>query len=167
MWVAVAIALALLALDQGVKTWVVLTLPEGRTIDVWGEFLQFRFVRNPGAAFSLADSATWVFTIVSAGVVAAILLWLRRAPSMAWAAALGVLLGGASGNLVDRLFREPGFGVGHVIDFILTPWLLPAIYNIADIAVLGGVISVAALMIWRSEPKSKTPEVETATPDAQ
>ena len=61
--------------------------------------------------------------------------------------ALGLLLGGALGNLTDRLLREPGFGVGHVIDFIYTPWMLPAIYNVADIFIVTMMISVAVLVL--------------------
>lgn len=122
----------MVALDQGVKALVVANLPYGTVVPVLGNALQLLYVRNPGAAFSFAVNMTWVFSIVSTAVVVAIIVFARRIRSMWWALVLGMLLGGALGNLLDRLFREPGFGRGHVVDFISTPWMMPAIYNIAD-----------------------------------
>lgn len=137
------IAAAVYAADQLSKNWVVTTLPEGDTVPVLGDFLQWHFVRNPGAAFSLASGQTWIFTILAAVVVCVILWQIRRIRSFAWALFLGLLLGGVLGNLTDRLVRDPGFPEGHVIDFILTPWMWfwtnPAIYNIADIGIVGGM----------------------------
>ncbi|WP_449281487.1 signal peptidase II [Leucobacter sp.] len=138
------VAIAVFAADQLVKNWVVATLPEGRTVPVLGEFLQWHFVRNPGAAFSMASGATWIFTILAAVVVVVILWQIRRLRSISWALFLGLLLGGVLGNLTDRLTREPGFPEGHVIDFILTPWMWlgfnPAIYNIADMGIVIGMV---------------------------
>lgn len=122
----------MVALDQGVKALVVANLPYGQVVPVLGNALQLLYVRNPGAAFSFAVNMTWVFSIVSTAVVVGIIVFARRIRSMWWAIVLGMLLGGALGNLLDRLFREPGFGRGHVVDFISTPWMMPAIYNIAD-----------------------------------
>lgn len=140
----IVVAVVVFASDQLVKNWVVATLPEGRTVPVLGEFLQWHFVRNPGAAFSLASGATWVFTVLAAIVVVVILWQIRRLRSRSWALFLGLLLGGVLGNLTDRLTRAPGFPEGHVIDFILTPWMWlgfnPAIYNIADIGIVGGML---------------------------
>jgi signal peptidase II len=71
--------------------------------------------------------------------------------SRVWAVTLGLLLGGVLGNLFDRLFREPGFGVGHVVDFILTPWMWfwmnPAIYNVADMFIVTMMVVVAVLIL--------------------
>ena len=140
----VAVAAIVYAADQIVKSWVVAHLPEGRSVPVLGEFLQWHFVRNPGAAFSLASGATWIFTILAVVVVVVILWQIRRLRSVPWALFLGLLLGGVLGNLTDRLTRAPGFPEGHVIDFILTPWMWlgfpPAIYNIADIGIVGGMV---------------------------
>ena len=73
------------------------------------------------------------------------LIWFaRRIRSVAWAALFGLLLGGTLGNLTDRLIRPPGFGVGHVVDFILVPWLLPAIFNLADTAIVTSMVPVRA-----------------------
>lgn len=140
----ILVAAVVFAIDQLVKNWVVRTLPEGETVPVLGGFLQWHFVRNSGAAFSFASGATWVFTILAAAVAIVILWQLKRLRSIPWALFLGLLLGGVLGNLTDRLTRAPGFPEGHVIDFILTPWMWlgfnPAIYNIADMAIVGAMI---------------------------
>lgn len=139
----VGVAIVVYAADQLSKNWVVGNLAEGRTVPVLGEFLQWHFVRNPGAAFSMASGSTWIFTILATVVVGVILWQIRRLRSVPWAVFLGLLLGGVLGNLTDRLTREPGFPEGHVVDFILTPWMWlgfnPAIYNIADIGIVGGM----------------------------
>ncbi|WP_439690660.1 signal peptidase II [Curtobacterium sp. SP.BCp] len=140
-------AVVVVALDQVVKAIVVANLPYGRPVAVLGNALQFFYVRNPGAAFSFAVNMTWVFSIVSAAVVVAIIVFARRIRSMWWAIVLGMLLGGALGNLLDRLFREPGFGRGHVVDFISTPWMMPAIYNIADSFICVSMIIFVLLVI--------------------
>lgn len=141
------IAVIIFVSDQLTKNWVVAELTEGRSVEVLGEFLQWHFVRNPGAAFSFATGATWVFTLLSAVVVGVIIWFSRKLGSVLWAIFLGLLLGGVLGNLTDRLVREPGFPVGHVIDFISTPWMMPAIYNIADIGIVGGMILFVILSL--------------------
>ncbi|KQO65314.1 signal peptidase II [Curtobacterium sp. Leaf261] len=125
-------AVCVYALDQGVKALVVRNLTLGETVPVLGRFLQLHYVTNPGAAFSFATGQTWIFSIVAAVVVVVIIVLARRIRSLWWALLFGMLLGGALGNLTDRLIREPGFGRGQVVDFIHTPWMMPAIYNIAD-----------------------------------
>lgn len=134
-------------LDQVTKALVVATLPEGVVVPVLGNALQFLSVRNPGAAFSFAVNMTWVFSLISAAVVVAIVVYARRIRSMWWAIVLGMLLGGALGNLSDRLFREPGFGRGHVVDFISTPWMMPAIYNVADSFICVSMVVFVLLVI--------------------
>ena len=139
-----AVAALVYLADQLSKNWVVAHLPEGQSVPVWGEFLQWHFVRNPGAAFSFASGATWIFTTLAVVVVGVILWQLRKLGSRSWALFFALLLGGVLGNLTDRLTREPGFPVGHVIDFILTPWMWPgmnsAIYNVADMAIVCAMI---------------------------
>ena len=138
----------MLAADQFVKYLTVENLPKEEAVPVLGEFLQLFFIRNSGAAFSLGSGVTWIFSIALA-VVAAVIIWkafgLR---SRLWAVVLGVLLGGVLGNLTDRLFREPGFGVGHVVDMISMPWMIPAIFNVADVFIVTGMISVALLVVF-------------------
>jgi signal peptidase II len=130
------IALALVALvvygfDQFSKHLIVANMTEGQQISVLGQVLQFYFVKNSGAAFSIASGSTWVFSIAASAVTVFIILFARKIRSMGWAILFGMLLGGTAGNLTDRLFREPGFGVGHVIDFIKV-YGFPAIFNVAD-----------------------------------
>jgi signal peptidase II len=145
----VAILAALvLAADQFVKYLTVANLPVEQPVPVLGEFLQLYFIRNSGAAFSLGSEVTWIFTI-ALSVVAAIIIWKATGlRSRLWAVVLGCLLGGVLGNLTDRLFREPGFGVGHVVDMISMPWMIPAIFNVADVFIVTGMISVALLVVF-------------------
>jgi signal peptidase II len=145
----VAILAALvLAADQFTKYLALQNLPLEEPVKVLGDFLIFYLVKNPGAAFSLGESVTWVFTI-ALSVVAVVIVWLAatRVRSRIWSVVLGLLLGGVLGNLTDRMLREPGFPVGHVIDFINTPWMMPAIYNIADIFIVTMMICVALLVL--------------------
>jgi len=146
------LAIVVLAADQLSKQLAVSRLTEFESVPVIGEALQWRLVYNPGAAFSLGESVTWVFTIALGLVACAIVvLAITRVRSRSWAIVLGLLLGGVLGNLTDRLVRDPGFGVGHVVDFILTPWMWfwtnPAIYNVADMFIVCGMIAVAVLVL--------------------
>jgi signal peptidase II len=133
-------AVVVVVLDQLAKAWAVRALADGRTIDVVGSLVQLRMFRNAGAAFSFATGTTWIFTIVATVVSVIIVRTSRRLGSAWWALTLGLLLGGAVGNLLDRLFREPGFARGHVVDFIDLPRLF--VFNLADAA-----ITVAAVLI--------------------
>jgi signal peptidase II len=141
-------AVLVLAADQFTKYLALQNLPFETPVPVLGDFLIFYLVRNPGAAFSLGEGVTWIFTIALAAV-SVLIVWLAatRIRSRLWAVALGLLLGGVLGNLTDRLFREPGFAVGHVVDFINTPWMMPAIYNVADIFIVSMMIGVALLVL--------------------
>lgn len=141
------LAMLVLAADQFAKYLAIQNLPPEQPVKILGDFLIFYLVRNPGAAFSLGEGVTWVFTI-ALGVVAVVIIWLAatRIRSRIWAVVLGLLLGGVLGNLSDRMFREPGFPVGHVVDFINTPWMMPAIYNVADMFIVTMMIGVALLV---------------------
>lgn len=136
------IALLVFVLDQVSKYLVLENFTENATEDVLGQLLKFHLVKNAGAAFSLLSGSTWIFAITASVVVVLIAVFARRIRSRGWAIVFGLLLGGTTGNLFDRLFREPGFGVGHVIDFIQI-YLFPAIFNIADV----GITSAMALFI--------------------
>jgi signal peptidase II len=133
------------ALDQLTKLWVTSTMVEGERIAVLPPLLHWYFIRNSGAAFSIGENVTWVFSIIMAGVSIAILFQVRKLGSAWWALALGLLLGGALGNLTDRLFREPSFGMGHVVDFIQLPNF--AIFNVADSAVVSAVAIICILTL--------------------
>ena len=146
--IVAVLAAVVLAADQFVKYLTVTQLPLQEPVPVLGEFLQLYSVRNPGAAFSLGSEVTWIFTIALA-VVAGVIIWKALGlRSRLWAVVLGCLLGGVLGNLGDRLFREPGFPVGHVVDMISMPWMMPAIFNVADIFIVTGMISVALLVVF-------------------
>ena len=135
------IALAVLLLDLITKVWVVAELEGRRSIELLGGELYLRVSRNTGAAFSFAEGATVLFTLVAIIVIVAILRVSTRLRSVGWALSLGLLLGGASGNLVDRLLRSPGVGRGEVVDFIdFQVW--PS-FNVADSAIVtGGLLAV-------------------------
>lgn len=149
-WRTLGLVLGVAALvwlgDFLAKEWVIAEMAEGERRQVLGEVLQWHFVRNPGAAFSLAAGSTWIFTILAAAVVVVIITQLRRIRSIWWAAAFGGLLGGTLGNLTDRLTREPGFFVGHVVDFIQV-WGFPAIFNVADIFIVSSMIGIVLLVL--------------------
>ena len=149
----VAILAALvLAADQFTKHLALSGLPYQEPVPVWGDVLQFYLTRNPGAAFSLLEGQTWIFTIVmTVAALVIVFLTVTRVRSRVWAIILGLLLGGILGNLTDRLVRDPGFLVGHVVDFINTPWMWlgmnPAIYNVADMFIVTMMIGVAILVV--------------------
>ncbi|WP_091564348.1 signal peptidase II [Arthrobacter sp. ok362] len=140
-----AFAVVAYVFDQLTKLWVTSTMTEGERIPVFPPLLHWFYIRNSGAAFSIGENVTWVFTIIMAAVSVAILLQLRKLGSLWWALALGLLLGGALGNLTDRLFREPSFAMGHVVDFIQLPNF--AIFNIADSAVVSAVVIICLLTL--------------------
>jgi signal peptidase II len=123
------------------KLWVVAALGSGQRIELFGGYVLLHEVRNPGAAFSLATGATLIFTVVAATVVVVIIRSARRLRSGGWAVALGLLLGGATGNLIDRVLRSPAPLRGHVVDFIDFRWW--PVFNVADSAIVtGGLLAV-------------------------
>ncbi|WP_246036195.1 signal peptidase II [Sinomonas susongensis] len=143
--VLAALAVVAYVLDQTTKHWVTSTMVEGERIPVIPPLLHWYYIRNSGAAFSIGENVTWVFSIIMTVVAVAIVLFARRVRSFGWAVALGLVLGGALGNLTDRLFREPSFGMGHVVDFIQLPNF--AIFNLADSAVVTGVALICLLTL--------------------
>ncbi len=136
-------ALTVVLIDQAAKAWAVRELADGVPIVIVDGFFQLRLFRNPGAAFSFATGTTWVFTIVATVVSVVIVRISRRLGSLGWALALGLLLGGAVGNLLDRLFRQPGFGRGHVVDFVDLPHLF--VFNVADACITGAAVLIGLL----------------------
>lgn len=144
-WTVVLAAVVLVA-DQLTKWWAESALVvDGEPVQLVGELLQLRLIYNPGAALSIASGATWLLTIVVAVVVVFIVRAIGRIGSRGWALALGMLLGGAVGNLVDRLVRDPGFARGHVVDFIDYAGFF--VGNVADIAVVTAAVLIALLSL--------------------
>jgi signal peptidase II len=144
-WTGVLAALVLAA-DQLTKWWAESALDvNAPTIPLVGDLLGIRLIYNPGAALSIASGYTWILTIVVTVVVVFIVRAIGRLGSRGWAVALGLLLGGAVGNLVDRLVREPGFARGHVVDFIDYAGFF--VGNVADIAVVSAAVLIALLSL--------------------
>ena len=140
-----AVAGVVVVLDQLTKIWAVAALSDG-PVEVIGTLLQFRLTRNPGGAFSLLTGLTPVLAVLAAVMVVYIVRTTRRTSDAVMAYSLGLVLGGAVGNLVDRLVRSPGVLRGEVVDFIKVPnW---PTFNIADCAITIGVI-VIAIRGWR------------------
>jgi signal peptidase II len=139
--VVFGVALTVLALDVVTKLIVVRTLSGQNPIRLLDGFLTLLLLRNSGAAFSIGTSMTIVFTAIAAAVIVYILRAARRLRSLPWAITLGLLLGGATGNLADRIFRSPGLFRGDVVDWIELPhW---PVFNLADSAIVcGGVLAV-------------------------
>jgi signal peptidase II len=159
------IAAAVLAADLVTKLVVVATIAPGEDIRVLGGLLYFTQLRNVGAAFSFAEGATVVFNLIAVVVAAVIIRTARRLFSTGWAVALGLVLGGALGNLSDRVFRSPGFLRGGVVDFlsVFAPdgrvW---PVFNIADSAIvcggiLGALLALRGIEFDGSRSRTKRP----------
>ena len=145
--VLAAVAAAVLLLDLVSKIIVVAELLGRAPVQLPGGYLWLTHARNSGAAFSFAQGATVLFTAVAAIVIVVIARTAAKLRSTAWAVSLGLVLGGAAGNLVDRLFRSPGPLRGHVVDWISlrTPdgKMLFPIFNLADSGIVcGGILAV-------------------------
>ena len=160
------VALVAYAIDLGTKQWALSALADG-DISLIGDWFTLHLTFNPGAAFSTGTDFTIVFTAL-AMVAVVVVLWLsRRLGSTGWALALGVLLGGVSGNLTDRIVREPEPFHGHVVDFLMLPnW---PVFNIADICinVAAGLIILQtfrgiALDGTRESEKESEPEADAS-----
>jgi signal peptidase II len=138
-------AFVVLAADNTSKALVVAKLSDRGPVHVVGHVLELVLTRNAGAAFSVGTGSTILFTAVAVAVVVVIARTARRLRSRGWAISLGLLLGGALGNLSDRIFRSPGVFRGHVVDWIQLPhW---PVFNLADSAIVaGGVLAVLLSM---------------------
>lgn len=140
-WAGLVVAVLAVASDQATKWWVLGHLTPGEQVPLLGQRFSLQLVWNRGAAFSLGTGATWVFTVLAAVIVVAILVYLPRVHSMSTALALGMLGGGALGNLIDRLTQPPSFGSGHVVDFLnYNGWFVG---NVADIWIVVAAIWLA------------------------
>ncbi|HNM84410.1 MAG TPA: signal peptidase II [Mycobacterium sp.] len=140
------VAAVVLALDVLTKVLAVRFLTPGQPVSIIGDTVTWTLVRNPGAAFSMATGYTWGLTLVATAVVVGIIVMGRRLVSPWWAIGLGMILGGALGNLVDRFFRSPGPLRGHVVDFLSIGWW--PVFNVADPAVVGGALLLVALSLF-------------------
>jgi signal peptidase II len=171
--VALLIGSVVCAADAASKVLVVADLTSRRPVVLLDGLLTLRLYRNPGAAFSIGPSYTAVYALIAVGVLVGIIRVSGRLRSWSWAIALGLLLGGAAGNLMDRLFRSPGLLHGAVVDWIKLAYF-PPVFNIADSAItIGAVLLVlAAVSGWRldggsSRPGEKTRPAPDGPPQAE
>jgi signal peptidase II len=150
--IAVLFAVAALAyaLDLVSKMIVVARLEHHEPIELLGDWLRLEAIRNAGAAFGIGEAFTIIFTVIAAAVIVVIARLARKLYSLPWAIALGLLLGGALGNLTDRIFRSPGVFEGAVVDFIAPKSF--AVFNLADSAIVCGGILIVLLSFKGLDP---------------
>ncbi len=139
----VIVAVPVYLADQLTKAWATANLQPGQPRELIGSVLRLNLIRNSGAAFSIGTGATWVLTAIACSVVVFILFTARRLGSRGWSLALGLLLAGSLGNLTDRMFRAPGPGRGHVVDFVQLPHY--PVFNVADSAIVSAALLIAVL----------------------
>jgi signal peptidase II len=158
-----SVAASVFVLDRVTKVWAEHRLP-GRPIEIVPGVLTFRFATNPGGAFSLGERAPWFFALATLVVAGAIIATSLRHRSLLTAAALGAILGGALGNLTDRVVRGSGLD-GHVVDFVdLHVW---PIFNIADSAIVIGAILLAVATLRARDPELEPQiDLDSSDPDA-
>ncbi|SFS75796.1 signal peptidase II [Streptomyces sp. ok210] len=145
-----AVAVFAYLLDLISKMIVVAKLEHHEPVEVLGDWLRFDAIRNAGAAFGIGEAFTVIFTVIAATVIVVIARLARKLYSLPWAVALGLLLGGALGNLTDRIFRSPGVFKGAVVDFIAPAHF--AVFNLADSAIVCGGILIVILSFKGLDP---------------
>ncbi|WP_308115653.1 signal peptidase II [Rhodococcus sp. BP-241] len=145
-----AVAAVVLALDLLTKIVAVAVIEPGRPIEIIGDTVTLRMVRNAGAAFSMATGMTWLLTLVAVAVVVGVIRIGRTLRSGWWAVGLGLVLGGALGNLIDRFFRSPGPLQGHVVDFVSIGWW--PVFNVADSSIVCGAVLLVIITLFGIEP---------------
>jgi len=140
------VAVAAYAVDLGTKILAVAHLTPRDPVDVVGGLLRLDLVRNPGAAFSTGTSYTLILSVIAVVAAGVVIRFGSRLGDRTWAIALGMLLGGVCGNLTDRMFREPGFLRGHVVDFLELPhW---PVFNVADM-LIDTAVALILVQTWR------------------
>lgn len=150
-------AIAIVLLDQGTKWWAETTLTLRDYVPVLGDLLGWRLIYNPGAAFGIAADYTWILTIFAGAAVIGLTIFAFRVPNGWWGAGVAALLGGAISHLGDRLFREPGFAVGHIVDFIDYAGFF--VGNVADIFLVAGAIYLVLVSVVQKDPSPADDEL--------
>lgn len=151
------VAIIVVIADQLSKVWMLNHLTPGEPLPVIGNWFRFYLLFNSGAAFSMGSSITPVFTTIQLLFVLGVIVMARRIPTPMLAFAFALIAGGTAGNLYDRLFRAPGFFVGHVVDFISVGSF--AVFNVADSAITVGV-GVIILSMFADSSHSQTSPVD-------
>lgn len=148
------IAVVVAVIDQATKALMLSILSEGEPMPVIGNWFRFYLLFNPGAAFSMGgEGSTWLFTTIQLAFVVGAAIAAPRMNHKWQAIGLALIAGGALGNLIDRLFREPGFWFGHVVDFISVGNF--AVFNIADSAItIGVVVFIIAIFLEERDERA-------------
>ncbi|MFC4949801.1 signal peptidase II [Pseudonocardia sp. GCM10023141] len=170
VWLLAVLAVLVLAADIVTKVVAVAQLEGREPVRLLGGLVYLQLLRNPGAAFSLATGYTWILAVVAIAVVVIILRVARKLRSTGWAIALGLVLGGALGNLTDRVFRSPGPLQGHVVDMVsllATNGTVWPVFNLADSSIVCGGVLLVLLALFgreldgtRSSDRKKAPASE-------
>lgn len=160
VWLA---ATLVVAIDLFTKQWALSALVPGVKHPVLGDVLSLQLVFNSGAAFSLGEGYTWMLTMVALAVTVGIVYYARRARTPLAVALFGIALGGAVGNLIDRLFRDPGIGRGHVVDMINYNNVF--VGNVADIAIVGAAVVFMLVSLFGQRLLSPTSTRPATTDD--
>jgi signal peptidase II len=153
------------SLDQVTKAMAVAWLDPLHPPRILGGLITFQLIRNPGAAFSMGESATVLFAVLAIVMLIFVIVWLApKVTGRAWAVATGLGIAGIAGNLTDRLFRPPSVMHGHVVDFIQLPYF--AIVNVADICLTSAAatIVVLSLLQGRKDDKGVADTAEESAP---
>ncbi|WP_290221067.1 signal peptidase II [Corynebacterium atrinae] len=153
-----AIIVMVAAVDQVIKSLVVHLMEPGDIVPVIGDWLRLYLLFNPGAAFSMGENSTWLFTTIQLTFVVVIAVVSPRIRDRWQAVGLAMIAGGALGNLLDRLFRDPGFWFGHVVDYISVGRF--AIFNLADASITVGVVVFVVAMFVEERRVKPAPTEE-------
>jgi signal peptidase II len=159
MALVVAAAAVVVAIDQATKTWAQHHVAN-KSIELFWT-LRLRLELNPGIAFSLGRGSTAVVTVVAVGILAVVVVLAWRSTGRLLGIALGLVMGGATGNLVDRLLRHNG---GQVIDFIDLRWW--PVFNVADMAITCGVILALFATVSSGSTDSSVAAPDPSAPSA-
>lgn len=159
------VAAVVVTVDLVTKQWAENALVEGAARPLLGEFLQLRLIYNSGAAWGMGSGITPVVTCLQIAIcIGAVVFAVRAVRSWSWALAIGLIVGGAVGNIHDRLLREPGPFLGRVVDFLELPhW---PIFNVADIAVTSGAVLIVLLGLFGAPADPGAPVGDPGAEDA-
>ena len=157
-------AAGVVLIDQASKAAALSSLSEEERIPLLGNLLGLQLAFNPGALLSLGSGATWLLTLLGMAATVVLIIAATRARTTGWAVGIGLILGGAIGNLIDRLFAPPAFGRGHVTDFLAYGnWFIG---NLADVALGAGVVVLAGSLWIRHRRTHTTAKDDPTAPAA-
>ena len=157
------LALAVVVADQATKEWAVSSLADGRIIDVvWT--LRFALGYNSGFAFSTGTGWGPLIGLAAVAIVVVMAVAMHRAESPLARWALSLIIGGALGNIIDRLFREEGWMNGRVVDFVDFQWF--PVFNVADSAITVGGVMLVVASLWPGRTQEAASKVSESVDSA-